>query len=294
MPIISIFDIGTKSLKHYIFRDLSGRPELLLYRRYSEANLGGEALISQATENRLLELLRRCLEENRRLGVNLTRVLGTAIFRESAAARELAEKIGKMAGAKLEILSQDREAFYLYRGFVPQMAGLGSFAVANIGGGSTEIAGGEGDNPDWSKELDFGVNFLRASFGQGKVNWEEIDSYVDKKLEGVAPYQAPFFISGTFDFLSEVAPKLGISFSANHIPGHPLALSPKAYRTFRDKLRAIPPEELAKLYPQDPRFTDNVAISQSVYGRIAEKLRVSAVIPSRNDLVDGVVEEMRG
>lgn len=294
MPAISIFDIGTKSLKHYIFRDLSGRPELLLYRRYSEANLGGEASISPETEERLLGLLQRCLDENSRLGVNRTKVLGTAIFRESPEARELAKKIGEVAGSKLEILSQAKEAFYLYRGFVPPMSGLGPFAVANIGGGSTEIAGGEGDEPDWSKGLNFGVNFLRASFGQGKVDWRAIDNYLDKHLEGIGPYQAPFFISGTFDFLSEVAPKLGIAFSSGSIPGHPLSLNLDDYQSFRDKLRSISPEELAKLYPQDPRFTDNVAISQSVYARIAEKLKASAVIPSRNDLVDGVVEEMRG
>ena len=63
--IISIIDIGTKSLKHYVFNIFDSGKELLSYKRYSEANLGADKDISTETEEKLFSIINSCLDNNK-------------------------------------------------------------------------------------------------------------------------------------------------------------------------------------------------------------------------------------
>jgi hypothetical protein len=82
---------------------------------------------------------------------------------------------------------------------------------------------------------------------------------------------------------------LWLAFNTCTIPHHPLSFSLQAMREFVERLRTTPAEKLKKLYSQDPWFADNVAIGQTLYYKVAEKYKVEMIIPSRNDLIDGLI-----
>lgn len=290
--IVSIIDIGTKSLKHYIFRLTNTSKERLHYKRYSEANLGGEENISQETEARILSIVSECLKLNEVEQVDKLKIVGTEVFRKSEQARELAKKIKDFSKTELEILDQDREAYYLYYSFIDSISLGNDFAAVNIGGGSTEIVMGDAYSLKYSQELPFGVNFLKNTFGQKQLDWPRLDKYLDENIISYVGGADVLFVTGVLDFLKTVAPSLGFNFEETFLTTSHLSLSIYDYHDLVMKLRETPVETLRSFYPIDPDFANNVAIGQSVYLRVAEKLGVKVIIPSNNDLTDGIVKEM--
>lgn len=290
--IISIIDIGTKSLKHYVFSIFDASKELLNYKRYSEANLGADKNISTETEERLFSIIKSCLDINKSFKTEKLKIVGTEIFRSSDQAKELAIKIKDLADVDVEILDHEKEAYYLYKGFIDLIKDNGNFAAANIGGGSTEIVFGNNDNLKYSQKLPFGVNFLKNTFGGAEIDWKALDEYLNKNIDSYIEKADMLFITGVLDFLSVVAPQLGFNFNNCSIGSHPLSLDIKEYQALVAKLRETPIETLRNFYAKDPDFANNVAIGQSVYLKIAEKLGSSVIVPSNNDLTDGIVNEM--
>lgn len=290
---ISIIDIGTKSLKHYVFSLESADKELLNYKRYSEANLGAENNISPETEERLFVIIKQCLVINQTLGVKILKIVGTEIFRSSVSAQQLAIRIEELTKTKLEILNQEKEAFYLYNGFTGLVDNNIIFAAVNIGGGSTEIVVGDNLNLQYSQKLPFGVNFLKNNFGGEKMDWVSLDKYLDNNISCHIDKVKEIFITGVLDFLRTVAPSLESNFIKESINGHPLSLSLEDYRALVMKLRETPIDILRGLYSKDPDFANNVAIGQSVYLKTAEKMGAQIVIPSDNDLTDGIIQEIK-
>src|SRR5436190_23019968 len=92
----------------------------------------------------------------RRLGARLITVLGTAVLRQAPNAAELADEVEQMTGVPLRILSEDSEAELSFLGAttVSDLETDGRVAVADVGGGSSELAvGSRGRPPDWWHSL---------------------------------------------------------------------------------------------------------------------------------------------
>lgn len=289
---ISIIDIGTKSLKHYIFKILNGDKQLLHYKRYSDVNLGGENNLSSETEQRLLVVLKECLNYNNNYNVSQVRILGTEFFRSSEHAKDLVNKIENETGFSIEILDQEKEALYLYKGFVGLIDESDIFAAVNIGGGSTEVVVGNNAELKHSQKLSFGVNFLKNNFGGERIDWTKLDEYLENNINYYICDVKYIFVTGVLDFLNEVAPKLNCKFENNIIAGHKFSLSMENYQQLVNKLRQTPIEKLRSFYPKDPDFANNVAIGQSVYLKVAKKLNANIIIPSNNDLTDGLIRDI--
>lgn len=289
---ISIIDIGTKSLKHYIFKLGGIDKEQLHYKRYSDVDLGVDKNISLGTQERLFSAIKNCLEINKNFSVSSLKIVGTEIFRISDQAKQLVTKIKEMTGADVIILDQEKEAFYLYNGFIDLVDDNTIFAGVNIGGGSTEIIVGSKKDLIYFQNLSFGVNFLRNNFGGEIIDWPSLDKYLEQNIKRSDIIVEKVFITGVLDFLYTVAPQLGSKFKKSKIKRHQLYLNIKDYRELVFKLRETPVDFLRSLYPKDPDFANNVAIGQSVYLKVAEKLNVDMVVPSNNDLTDGLIQEL--
>lgn len=289
---ISIIDIGTQSIKHYIFSINGIEKEAVHYKRYSDAHLGNDDEINEEAMRRNLAILQECLARNGREGVEELKLLGTDILRKAKSANNFLEQVRELSGQDVEVISQDLEANYLYLGFVPIVPDRFHFAAFNIGGGSTEVVMGDARRSEGFITLPFGVKLLRSRFADGeKVDWARLDEYLEREVK-MEKQVDNVFITGALDCISVVGPALGVTFDTTAIPNHPLSLSIDEYREYILALRKTPVSELKALYLKDPDFCDNLALGQSVYFMIAKKLSSKTIIPSRNDLTDGVIYEM--
>ncbi len=286
---LSIIDIGTQSLKHYIFEVEGTSKKSLHYKRYSEANLGEHETIAPETIQRNIQILAGCLNTNKIHNVSKLQILGTEILRKAHNAKEFVSAVRDLSGHTIQIISQDEEARYLYEGFVSIVPKDVVFAAMNIGGGSTEVVTGDPDHLIDFKKIPFGVKFLRKMFSTDTVmNWEKLDAYLSKEID-VSQKVPIVFVTGVLDFILTVGPHLGFVFDTNDTPNHPIRIGMQAYVGFLNVLRKTPIEALKKLYPKDPGYADNFVTGQSVYVAIARKLSAEIIIPSNNDLTDGVI-----
>jgi exopolyphosphatase/guanosine-5'-triphosphate,3'-diphosphate pyrophosphatase len=95
----------------------------------------------------------------RRLGARVISIVGTAVLRAAPNAGELAAEVERLSGLPLRVLSEEAEAGFSFLGATTasEIAGEGLVAVADVGGGSSEIAvGTPGSKPQWWHSLEIG------------------------------------------------------------------------------------------------------------------------------------------
>jgi exopolyphosphatase/guanosine-5'-triphosphate,3'-diphosphate pyrophosphatase len=91
------------------------------------------------------------------------RVVATAALRDAPGRDQLIARLSEAAGVPVEVLSGEEEARLAFAGATASLArdGVGTVVVADVGGGSTELAhGAPGRGPTWWASLPIGSGAL--------------------------------------------------------------------------------------------------------------------------------------
>jgi len=289
---LSIIDIGTQSIKHYIFEQNDNKRRLIHYKRYSDANLGESDVLTLVTIERNIRILQMCLDLNAIEKVSKIKIVGTEILRKAQNVTDFTSAVRIISGCEIEIISQEKEAFYLYEGFLDIVPSGEKFAAINIGGGSTELILGTKEQMNTSIKLPFGAKFIRKTFGEhDEIDWQKLDEYLDKEIQ-ISENAPELFITGVLNFITIIESHIPFTASVGNVPEHPLVLTMKDWWDFILRLRATRLETLKSYFKKDPNFCDGTTIGFSVYYTCARKLGVKRVMPSNRDLTDGIIYEM--
>lgn len=94
------------------------------------------------------------------------RAVGTQAFRETKGLDDFLHQAGQVLGVPIEIIPGEEEARLIYRGISWREGIHGqNMVIFDIGGGSTELAGGAGEEPDWQDSIPMGcVSFSKRFF----------------------------------------------------------------------------------------------------------------------------------
>lgn len=129
-----------------------------------------------------------------RLGAKLVTIVGTAALRTAPNTSELAAEVERLTGFPLRVLTEEAEAEFSFLGAttMSDVNGGGPVAVADIGGGSSELAVGEpGERPSWWHSLDLGSARLARDFLQGdpptQAQLAECREYAAELVSRLAP-----------------------------------------------------------------------------------------------------------
>ena len=130
-----------------------------------------------------------------RLGARLIEVVGTAVLRSAPNAGELASEIERLTGYPLRVLPEAAEAELSFLG-ATSMSDLdadGPVAVADVGGGSSELSiGRPGSKPDWWHSMAIGSAMLaRECIVSDPPRPEEIAHCRDRAAEIVHALDPP-------------------------------------------------------------------------------------------------------
>jgi exopolyphosphatase / guanosine-5'-triphosphate,3'-diphosphate pyrophosphatase len=109
-------------------------------------------------------------EAARANGVVALRVVATAALRDAPEHDALIARLSAAAGVPVDILSGEEEARLAFSGATASLAGddVGSVLVADVGGGSTELAcGAPGGAPTWWASLPIGSSALAEAHLHG-------------------------------------------------------------------------------------------------------------------------------
>ncbi len=297
----SIIDIGTKSIKHYIFE---GKKEVF-FKRESSIKLGEDVLKTNRLEEvgiiRAIEYVKKCLDINNKECVSKTIILGTDALRKAENSNYFIDKLKQETNIDIKIITHEEEAKLLgkaYRDLVKD-----NFAVLDVGGGSTEVIVFR-DGVRYVILLAFGVNriyqeFLKKDYDYEKFNneesWEKVNEFlksdIDKVFSDCSDLSVDIlFIDGTLTFMTKQNNLLKTKFQQSGIKEHPFRMDMESYIDHIRALKDVGVKKLAENFPQDPGYADNFAIGQSIYFSIAKKLNVKEIYPSELQYTHGLIE----
>lgn len=162
---IGILDVGSQGAHLDVLSLRAGRPvRVLAVVKHSNrlaASLGEDGTIGADGVERLVGSIRGALRAARRAGLREVLAFGTSSIRDAPNRAEVTARIAESCGIELGFLSGEQDALLTYRGAC-EWAGsrAESLFVADIGGGTLELAAGDAREPFWAVSLPLGAGHL--------------------------------------------------------------------------------------------------------------------------------------
>ncbi len=269
--IFSTIDIGTNTI---LMTTVSAAPDgtiEVVSDRHEIARLGkgvdASRTILPETFDRVAGYLEGYARESRELGAERIVAFGTSALRDARNREEFIDAMKERTGVEIELLSGDEEAEFTYRGALFGLsapAGRGGIAVLDIGGGSTEIAWGEGVRPERSISIDIGAVRVAERFftklppDPGKI--DEARSFIREELNrgfDLPEGTVAVGVAGTVTTLGAVDAELE-RFDAAELNGRPLPLT--SVRRAIERLSTLTLEETAAV-PQISRGRADIILA---------------------------------
>lgn len=222
-------------------------------------------------------------------------ITGTNAFRIASNNNEIVEKIKNKYGYDLNVITGDEEAKYSYLGAVSGLSDKKKYLVIDIGGGSTEIIYGKGNDIIFSKSFEIGVV-------SGAEKFFTIDPPSDKQVDNFAVYSQKTFlelqdyvkdidtaiaIAGTPTTLAAIKYKLK-SFNEELIEG--TSLIPEELNAFVSELSKLSSAEVLNKYSQIVKGREDVLLAGTILLReILKMLNIEEVKVSTKGIRYGAI-----
>ncbi|MDR1834112.1 MAG: Ppx/GppA family phosphatase [Propionibacteriaceae bacterium] len=225
------------------------------------------------------------------------RVVATSAVRDAGNSREFFDGVRQRLGVDPDVITGEEEARLSYRGAVQGLPKLaGPVLVMDIGGGSTELTIGNGDQIEKPVSLDIGSVRVRERFLQGdpptKAERASARAYIDALIDGSGLDFSDVYsfvgVGGTVTSLSAINQDLA-EYDREQV--HDSVISTDELRTLNSRLLHTPIEQIAKIPTMEEGRADVIAagclIAREVARFVGLPLRVS-----EEDLLDAIIADM--
>jgi exopolyphosphatase/guanosine-5'-triphosphate,3'-diphosphate pyrophosphatase len=289
---VAAIDIGTNSTRLLVADVEGGRITAEVERLLTITRLGDGVDASGRLSEEAMGRVERCVagyaDRARELGAERPLAVATSAARDAANGRDFLQRLESRSGVRTRILSGEQEARTTLRG-VASGRELGEpVVVCDIGGGSTELIAGHGEDVAFAISLDMGcvrmserhladdpppahaIAALRAEAGRMLP-----DDVPDGTLIGVA---------GTVTTLATI--DLGLDREIpERIDGHVLARD-----TVEEKLRrlaAMPLEQRRQVRGLMPERAPTIVAGAAILAELMARLGADALTVSERDILHG-------
>ena len=166
---VAVLDAGSNTVNLLIGdTGLAGAPPVLRswkQRTFLARALRPDGTIGAAGRRRLVTAVAEALAESRRAGVESVFAYATAVVRDAPDCAEVLDEVTRATGLRLGLLTGVEEAEATF-GAARRWLGwcAGPILLADIGGGSLELAFGRDRTPEWATSLDLGARVLTRRF----------------------------------------------------------------------------------------------------------------------------------
>ena len=194
-PRFAAIDVGSNSLRLMIGEETHGTLSLVAEHgrttRLAEGLSPSNAVLSMRPIIRTLRTMSQLLMVAKLAGVPRPRTAGTEALRKAANSHILVDLTKRRLGLDLEVLDPAHEANLTFRAVRDHLHPSEPLAIADLGGGSLELAGGMTDALDWWRTFPLGcIGFTEQFFTQdppGPAAWERARSAATALLENQLP-----------------------------------------------------------------------------------------------------------
>ena len=160
--LVAFIDLGTNSVRMLIVRINPNHSYNVLSEQKETVRLGADEFADRRLQpeamDRAANALRHFAEMARRMGAEEIVAVATAATREAANRRVFTEQVRRLAGLEMKVISGREEARLIYLGAAGgiELSGRNALFI-DIGGGSTELALGDGREPVFLDSLKLGA-----------------------------------------------------------------------------------------------------------------------------------------
>ena len=303
MTRVAVIDCGTNSLR-LLVTDIDGDAQRDVDRRLEIVRLGqGVDRTGQFAPEalaRTLTVVKKYAARIDTLGVDRVRMVATSASRDVMDRSAFASDVHAVLGIEPEVISGEEEARLSFagatRGLPPSVPT--PYLVADIGGGSTELASGT-TAADTACSIDIGcVRLSERHFGSDpprpieiEAARAEIEAGLDRALS-VVPISAAGSLVGLAGSVTTVAAiHLGLT---EYEPAaiHRARVPASAVRDISEWLLTASHAQRAAIPVMHPGRVDVIASGALVLRCVTDRARVDEVIVSEADILDGIAWEL--
>jgi exopolyphosphatase/guanosine-5'-triphosphate,3'-diphosphate pyrophosphatase len=243
-----------------------------------------------------LQAFSELLELSRRAGADQRVVVATSAIRSATNGAELVREIEQQNGVRVRVLSPEDEAWLAYLGQAtsPVVAGR-RIAAIDLGGGSVEVAVGEGTRCLHVASLPMGAVRIRTmtaatdyDAAQAARVRELVRSCVADTLQAVRELQPEIVVFGSGS--ARAARKLLLRDSA--LPGKTGPIETHTFQASLTSLLGRSPAELMQLGVESARAS-TVLVSATIMIEMLDALGAKFAVVSDKGLRDGIVFELQ-
>jgi exopolyphosphatase / guanosine-5'-triphosphate,3'-diphosphate pyrophosphatase len=299
---IAAVDLGSNSFHMVIvetsarggFRVIAGEKEMV---RFGASTLA-RGRISATAMRRGLDVLRKYKRIARTQGVDKTIAVATSAVREARNGEDFLDRVGREIGFWPKAVSGEGEARLIYLAALHSIHLEGKRAlVVDIGGGSVELALGEGGRLEWVASEKLGVLRMAAAFGEsdplGRKAEAKLVERVERSIEAHARYvreagfDAAIGTSGTILALGRMAHHM----STGELPEalHHLTVSSERMHELRERLVRSDLRERLRMPGMDPQRADIIVPGAVLLDTLLDRLGVRQLVLCEWALREGIL-----
>jgi exopolyphosphatase / guanosine-5'-triphosphate,3'-diphosphate pyrophosphatase len=224
---IAAVDLGSNSFHMVIARIIDGDIQLLHREKQKvqlAEGLNEQLVLSEEAIERGLNVLAQFADTLKPFAPQSVRVIATYTLRRARNTATFLRRAKSLFPFPIEVISGQEEARFIYQGVAHFEHFPGRRLVIDIGGGSTEFAIGEGEQPLRLSSRNMGcVSYALQHFPQGRINPKRFNRAIlqaEQELEPIvssfrtAGWQQAVGTSGTIKTLRDIVVGLGYSSGA--------------------------------------------------------------------------------
>jgi len=281
-------DVGSNTTRLLVADTVPGGVQEVLGQRAFTLigrSLGDGAQIPSEKLDETAAVVAQQAEVARELGAERIRAVATAAIRRAENARDLVSAVEAKAGLSLDVLRGEEEARLAFKGAARASGVLGSLAVIDVGGGSTEVAmGTAGGGVLHAVSIPVGSSVLaERHLRADPPAASELEAVRDEVARAFAEFEPP-----AVDHAVAVG---GSASSLLHLAG--TQLGPDELAHALDALCAEPADRVALRVGLDPIRVRLLPAGVLVLAELARRLRQPLRI-CKGGLREGVILEMIG
>ena len=298
---VAVVDLGTNSTRLLVADVVDGRVDEVVRRlRITRLGEGVDA------RRRLLPLpiarVRNTLTDYRReaeeLGAERTLAIATSAVRDAENGEAFLGEVEWSYGFTTRLLTGEEEARLTFRGVANGAGERGQRLVVDIGGGSTELVMGRGDEIDFRASLDLGcVRMTERFLPSDPPSVDELEAcggavrsvlaeHVPEHLE--ARGHSPVGVAGTVTALAAL--DLGLTaYDPERVHGHALAAAAVGSQLAR--LAALPLAERRLVPGLEPERAPVIVAGAVILREVLGFFELERVVASERDLLHGAALE---
>lgn len=290
----AVIDLGTNTFHMLIVEEIVDGQLKTIYkeRSFVKLALGGIQRINSDAYERGLETMVYFSKVLKDYNVNKVRAIGTAALRTASNGQAFLEEVKEQTGIKIELITGDEEALYIYEGVRNNIALREEVdLIMDVGGGSVELILANQEGMIWAASFPVGISVLYRKFhGSDPILSHEVSAlqaFLKSELQPFADIVKQYCprrligATGTFELLTQ--------FECTQNDSLPASVDREMFRKWKDIIVQSSLEQRSQIECIPDSRRDMIVVAILLIDHVLDTACADEIVVSEYALKEGVL-----